>query len=227
LKEQIQAVNERVRKAALRCKRDPREIRLVAVSKKQAVDKVLRAIRAGVDTLGENYIQEAVHKISKLDEHSVSWHFIGHLQSNKAKAAVDLFDLIHSLDSLKLANALEKRSAAIGKIQNVLVQVNLSNEDVKSGISATHATELIRSISCLDHLAVRGLMTMPPFFDDPENARPYFSKLRQLRDHIKGQNIPNVSMDELSMGMTGDYEVAIEEGATLVRIGTAIFGKRE
>ena len=155
------------------------------------------------------------------------WHFIGHLQSNKAKYAVRLFDLIHSVDSLKLARELDKQSRKINKIQEILIQVNISEEASKSGVSVNDTLRLLKDISRLENLSVKGLMTMPPFFNAPEKARPYFTALRKLRDQIKMEAISNISMDELSMGMTGDFETAIEEGATLVRIGTAIFGARQ
>jgi len=208
------------------CGRDPETIRLVAVSKTIPSDRVKEAIDAGVTILGENYIQEAREKINVLSSYAVSWHFIGHLQSNKAKYAVKLFDLIHAIDSLKLARELDKQAKKISKIQPVLIQVNIGEESSKSGVYKQDTIELIEAVGHLENLSVKGLMTMPPFFNAPEKVRPFFADLRTLRDHIKNTNITNITMDELSMGMTGDFEAAIEEGATLVRIGTAIFGKR-
>jgi hypothetical protein len=199
----------------------------VAVSKTIAAEIVKDAIDAGVTILGENYVQEARDKFKALVQYPVSWHFIGHLQSNKAKYAVRIFDLIHSVDSFKLARELGKQAAKVDKIQQILVQVNISAEDTKSGISTDEAPRLIAEISQLKNLAVKGLMTMPPYFYQPEKVQPFFAALRELRDQIKEQSPPNVSLDELSMGMTGDFEVAIKEGATLVRIGTAIFGERQ
>jgi pyridoxal phosphate enzyme (YggS family) len=199
----------------------------VAVSKTIAADLVKEAIGAGVTILGENYVQEARDKFKALVQYPVSWHFIGHLQSNKAKYAVRLFDLIHSVDSLKLARELDRQAAKVGKIQQILVQVNISGEDTKSGISSEEAPRLIAEISQMQNLAVKGLMTMPPYFYQPQKVQPFFAALRELRDRIRDQSLPNVSLDELSMGMTGDFEVAIKEGATLVRIGTAIFGERQ
>jgi pyridoxal phosphate enzyme (YggS family) len=187
---------------------------------------VQKAIEAGVTILGENYVQEARDKIADLMDSPVSWHFIGHLQSNKAKYAVKLFDLIHSVDSLKLARELNKQAQKNGKIQQILVQVNISREETKSGISIDETMNLVNDISRLENLSIRGLMTMPPFFNQPEKVRPYFAALRDLRDQIQQNPTPNLSMDELSMGMTGDFEVAIEQGATMVRVGTAIFGER-
>ncbi|MDD3991550.1 MAG: YggS family pyridoxal phosphate-dependent enzyme [Desulfobacterales bacterium] len=225
--ENITVVRERMALAARRCGRDPAEVALVAVSKTHAAEMVRQAWEAGVTMVGENYIQEARDKIAALSDCAISWHFIGHLQSNKAKSAVDLFDLIHGVDSLKLAREIDKQAAKIGKTQPILIQVNISGEATKAGTTEEAALSLVREAGRLEHLHVRGLMTMPPFFDQPERARPYFAALRRLRDRIRAEAIAGVDVVELSMGMTGDFEVAVEEGATLVRIGTAIFGPRE
>ncbi len=227
MRQRLEDIRGRIRRAAESCNRDPDSIRLVAVSKTVPAETVKDAIEAGATILGENYVQEAREKFDKLVHYPVSWHFIGHLQSNKAKYAVRLFDLIHSVDSLKLARALDKEAQKVEKIQLILVQVNISGEDTKSGISAEEIPGLISEISQLKNLSIKGLMTMPPYFYQPEKVRPYFAALRELRDRLKEQAVPNVSMDELSMGMTGDFEVAVTEGATLVRIGTAIFGERK
>jgi pyridoxal phosphate enzyme (YggS family) len=227
LKNRLEQVRERIRQAAETCGRDADSVRLVAVSKTIAAGTVKEAIEAGVKILGENYIQEAREKFNALVHYPVSWHFIGHLQSNKAKYAVRLFDLIHSVDSVKLARELNKQAKKVDKIQQILVQVNISAEDTKSGTSAKEAPGLISEISRLENLSIRGLMTMPPYFYQPEKVKPFFAALRELRDQIKAKAPPNVSLEELSMGMTGDFEVAIQEGATLVRIGTAIFGERK
>jgi len=226
LPRRLEAVRERIRRAASACGRDERSIRLVAVSKTKPTALVKEAIAAGVTDLGENYIQEAREKIAELTDCGARWHFIGHLQSNKAKYAVRLFELIHSVDSLKLAAELDRQAKKSQKIQAVLIQVNLAGEFSKSGTSAQDAVRLAKHMGNLENLSVRGLMTMPPFFNEPEKVRPYFLELRKLRDRIRAEGIDGVIMDELSMGMTGDFEVAIEEGATLVRIGTAIFGER-
>lgn len=226
IERRLKAVNERIETAALACGRDPKTVRLVAVSKTVPAHSILAAIRAGVTDLGENYVQEVLEKIETLRGEKVSWHFIGHLQSNKAKHAVRLFDLIHSVDSVKLARELNKRSADLGKTQNILVQVNISGEATKSGVEADQAIDLVGQIAPLENLAVCGLMTMPPYFDAPEKARPHFRALKALQNLIRKQRIPNVRMSELSMGMSGDFEAAIDEGATLVRIGTAVFGER-
>ena len=227
MKERLQRVKDRMAAAAQSCGRDPDSVRLVAVSKTVDADRVAMAIEAGADILGENYIQEARDKFNALYDQPVAWHFIGHLQSNKAKYAVRMFDLIHSVDSHKLAKALDKEARKNEKVQDILIQVNISQEETKSGIDAAEAVELITEIGALENVRVKGLMTMPPFFDQPEKARPYFRQLARLRDQIAEAGIPDVDMKELSMGMTGDFEVAIAEGATLVRIGTAIFGARQ
>lgn len=226
MKQRIENILERIKNAALKSGRSPDSVRLVAVSKTMPADTVRRAIDAGLDVFGENYIQEFREKYKTLSAYPVSWHFIGKLQTNKAKYAVRLFDLIHSVDSVRLAEALNDRAKKIDKTQNVLIQVNISGESTKSGTTEAGAEELVRAAGALPNLSVCGLMAMPPFFNDPENARPYFRALRRIRDRIAGESIPNVAMRELSMGMTGDFEAAIEEGATLVRIGTAIFGSR-
>lgn len=226
IKSNLEGINARISKAAVACGRDPESVRLVAVSKTVPSERVREAIDAGVTILGENYVQEARDKIDALDSCPVSWHFIGHLQSNKAKIAVKLFDLIHSVDSLKLAAELDKQAKKLNKVQKILVQVNIAQEATKSGLPEQDTPQLIKEISRLENLAIKGLMTMPPYFNAPQRVRPFFKALRKLRDRIKKLQLPAVSLDELSMGMTGDFEVAIEEGATLVRIGTAIFGER-
>jgi pyridoxal phosphate enzyme (YggS family) len=225
LKKRLENVKDRIKKAALQCNRDPESIHLVAVSKTIPANSVREAIEAGVTTLGESYVQEARKKFSVLGTYPVSWHFIGHLQSNKAKYAVRLFDLIHSVDTLKLAGELNKQAKKVNKIQDVLIQINIGKEPSKSGSDIENTTNLIKDIVLFENLSVKGLMAMPPFFNNPEKARPYFITLRNLRDQIQ-KAFPSVALNELSMGMTGDFEVAIEEGATLVRIGTAIFGER-
>ena len=226
IEKRLKAVNDRIRDASLACGRDPKSVRLIAVSKTVPADRVHTAIKAGATALGENYVQEAREKIQALKEEDVSWHFIGHLQSNKAKYAVGLFDLIHSVDSVKLAKELNRRAGASGKVQDILIQVNISGEETKSGIEAEQALDLVHEISLLENLTICGLMTMPPYFNAPDKVRPYFRALRSLQTLIRQEAIPNVEMTELSMGMTGDFETAIQEGSTLVRIGTAIFGGR-
>ena len=226
MKDRLERVQERIRRTARACSRPETDIRLVAVSKTMPVEIVKKAIESGMTDFGENYIQEAREKISTLSTYPVTWHYIGHLQSNKAKYAVRMFDLIHSVDSLKLAKELDKCAQKIDKRQDILIQVNVAKEDSKSGVYVEDTSRLLKDISQLANIAVKGLMTMPPYFNAPEKVRPFFAALRQLRDQIKNETIPNISMAELSMGMTGDFEAAIEEGATMVRVGTAIFGER-
>lgn len=197
---------------------------LVTVAKTQGVEAVRASIQAGSHIVGENYIQEAREKFEALGSLPAQWHFIGHLQTNKAKYAVRMFDLIHTVDSEKLAVELDKQARKAGKVQNILVQVNIGAEATKSGVAPDRTIDLVRRISGYENIRVQGLMAMPPFFDAPERARPFFRALRRLRDLIREEMTGPVQ--ELSMGMSGDFEVAIEEGATLVRIGTAIFGAR-
>lgn len=226
IRNNFKKVTDLMAAAAKRGGRSPSQIRLVVVGKTHPAETVAAAIEAGAQIIGENYIQEAGTKFDALVQRPVKWHFIGHLQRNKAKYAVRMFDLIHTVDSAKLALELDKQAQKVGKVQNVLVQVNLSGERTKSGVSEADAEKLLHDIARLDHIRVKGLMTMPPFFDDPERARPFFKSLRDLMDRLKALDIPGIEMEELSMGMTGDFETAIEEGATLVRIGTYIFGER-
>jgi len=226
IRSNIEALRSRIAAAARAAGRRPEDVRLVAVSKTVDAGRVREAVAAGVDVLGENYVQEAQTKMAALGQAPVSWHLIGHLQTNKARLAVELFDLIHSVDSLKLARELDKQAARIGKRQAVLIQVNTGGEASKSGVAVEEALALVAAAVGLEHLEVRGLMTIPPFFDAPERARPFFRQLRELRDRYRGTPGASPAVGELSMGMTGDFEAAIAEGATLVRVGTAIFGAR-
>lgn len=221
----LKKVQEKMEAAARRVGRKPEEIRLVAVSKTVPPERVLEGIQAGVKILGENYVQEAKKKVEALGR-DVAWHFIGHLQTNKAKIAVRLFDLIHSVDSLHLAEELNKAAQVEGKVMPVLLEVKLSEEKSKFGVEEDNILQLAEGISRMENLMVQGLMTMPPLFSEPEDARPYFTRLRKLSEMIAYQKFPRVSMEELSMGMSNDFEIAIEEGATLIRVGTAIFGPR-
>jgi pyridoxal phosphate enzyme (YggS family) len=227
MKQNLICIQQRIERSANKCGRDPKTIRLVAVGKTQTADRVREAIRAGATIIGENYIQEAREKFDQLVDLDIQWHFIGHLQSNKAKYAVRMFDLIHSVDSIKLAKELNKQAKKIGKRQSILVQVNIGDTPSKSGLSEKEAAGNIVRIAEMENLHIHGLMTMPPFFDDPERARPYFAALRRLRDSLASNAGLSPDFRELSMGMTGDFEAAIYEGATLVRIGTAIFGARQ
>lgn len=219
---------ERVRSAAARSGRNPDIIKLVAVSKTIELPVILDAVNAGVVILGENRVQEAKAKISEFRALETplrpEWHLVGTLQRNKAKQAVELFDLIHSLDSAGLAEEISRQARMAGKIQRILVQVNLSGEAAKHGISEETLMELLEKVSRMDYLKFQGFMTIPPFSEEPEESRPYFRRLKGLAVRAGEEGY---SADELSMGMTNDFEVAIEEGATMVRIGTAIFGKRQ
>ncbi len=223
--ENLAAVKGRIEAAARRAGRDPAAVRLVAVSKTIPVERIKEAVAAGQRLFGENYLQEAQPKIAALGD-EVSWHFVGSLQTKKAKAVVGLFDLIHSVDRLKLAQALEQAAAQQDKRQDILIQVDLAGEETKSGATPEEVVDLLNAINKLPHVQVVGLMTMPPWFGDPERVRPYFRALRELRDRLRELHITDSPLPELSMGMTGDFEVAVEEGATLVRVGTAIFGER-
>jgi PLP dependent protein len=217
----LQEVRAAIAAATHRSRRDPGSVRLVAVSKTVDLEHIRAALAAGQDLFGENYLQEARDKIAILGA-QVSWHLVGSLQSNKAREAVALFDLIQAVDRGKLARALDAAAARLGKVQDVLIQVNQAGEATKSGVEPAAAPALLQEVSRLPHLRVLGLMTMPPWFPDPEAARPYFKALRVLRDHLRG--LTGLPLTELSMGMSGDFAVAVEEGATLVRVGTAIFG---
>ena len=223
IRDNLLKVREKIERAAQKAGRDPKEIKLVAVSKMVEVDRIKEAIEAGVSILGENYVQEAQEKIEALGK-PVSWHFIGHLQSNKAKYAVRLFDVIHSLDSIPLAEELSRRAEQPDRVIRVMIEVNLSKEATKFGTDEERVLNLARRIQNLGHLSLEGLMTMPPYFDSPEMSRPYYVALRELEDRMIKDGIP---LKELSMGMSNDFEIAIEEGATYVRVGTAIFGPRK
>ena len=228
---------DRIRNSAIKAGRDPDKIRLITVSKTIEIERIMEAIKVGATILGENRVQEAKEKIQDLKfkitppipplgkggPGGVEWHLIGNLQKNKAKIAMELFDLIHSVDSVGLAEELNKYAAKKGKIQRVLVQVKLSDEEAKHGLPEKDLMGLLNKVSTLEHLRLEGLMTMPPYFEDPERTRPFFRRLRLIADKAKEKEFP---VNELSMGMSHDFEVAIEEGATMVRIGTAIFGNR-
>lgn len=216
---------DRIASAAKRACRDPASVRLVVVTKTIDPELIKEAVDAGAMILGENRVQEAKEKIEKLGN-VASWHLIGHLQANKARHAVKLFDLIHSVDNPELAAEIDKQAAKIGKKQNVLVEVNIAGEASKAGMAVKNAPELVRAIAKHGNITIQGLMTIPPFSEDPEESRPYFRVLKELAESITLEKIPGVTMGELSMGMSGDFEVAIVEGATLVRVGTAIFGER-
>src|SRR5712692_7926535 len=227
LSERIEAVRGRIEACALRCNRAPHEITLVAVSKTHSAEIIREAIASGVTDLGENRVQEAESKIPEVGRQVARWHLIGHLQSNKARRAVELFDVIHSLDSVALAHRLDRMCVELSRQElPVLIQVGLSHETTKSGAHEAEVGQIAEALKQCACLRLAGLMTLPPYFDDAEQVRPFFRKLRELRDELSSQGAFGKARGELSMGMTHDYEIAIEEGATIVRIGTAIFGER-
>jgi pyridoxal phosphate enzyme (YggS family) len=223
-------IRQRIAAAATRANRSPSDIKLVAVSKRIAPEKILAAIDIGHSVFGENYLQEALEKIpsiKNLAKQKTVFHFIGKLQRNKAKKAAELFDVIETVDSIKLGLALETHCAAADKSLEVYVQVNIGAEKQKSGVPPEECEKLLRGLAGCQFLRITGLMTMPPYFPDPETARPYFEQLRQLSEKLTEKGLlGQFGPVELSMGMSGDFEVAIEEGATVVRIGTALFGAR-
>ncbi len=218
-------VEKRVCEACERSGRAHSEVTLIAVSKTKPVEMLNEVIACGATDLGENKVQEMCGKIEVIKQ-PVNWHLIGHLQRNKVKYIVDKAYMIHSVDSLRLANEIQKEALKADVICKVLVEVNIGEEDSKEGVTVSEAPELIKEISKLSNVKVMGLMTVAPPADEPDDNRKYFAGMKKLFEEIKAMNIPNVEMKELSMGMTGDFEVAIEEGATMVRVGTAIFGER-
>ncbi|MFQ5736955.1 MAG: YggS family pyridoxal phosphate-dependent enzyme [Thermodesulfobacteriota bacterium] len=224
ISENLIKIGDRIRSAARKSGRGAEEITLVAVTKHVEAKKVREAASRGFRVFGESYVQEAQEKIKKVRVKGIKWHFIGHLQKNKTKVAVELFDAIDSVDSPGLAKEINKRAA---KPIDVLIEVNVAGEGSKTGIGMDEAVDLARAISGMEMLRLKGLMTIPPYHENPQHSRPYFVALRRLAERINRQRLPGVSMRELSMGMSNDFEVAIEEGATVVRIGTAIFGPRE
>jgi len=226
VRERFEDIQERVAAAALRSGRAPSEVCLVAVVKRVPVDRILEAVEAGVKTLGENYVQEAQGLKEQIPS-SVCWHMIGNLQSKKARQAVRLFDVVETVDREKIVNELQRCAQKEGKRLDVMVQVDLAGEATKSGADPDQTRRLIEAVAACENLRCVGLMTMPPLFDDPEGARPTFSELRRLRDRLQPKAPQGVELKDLSMGMSGDFEVAVEEGATLVRIGTALFGPRQ
>ena len=225
IKENLEQVRNNVKEAAKRADRNEGDITLIAVSKTKPVPMLLEAYDAGARDFGENKVQEIVDKYPQLPS-DIRWHLIGHLQTNKVKYIVDKVAMIHSVDSLKLAQEISRQAIKHDVTVDILIEVNVAGEESKFGVSPEDTAQLCEEISVLPGIRVRGLMTVAPFVDDPEENRPVFSALRQLLVDIDGKNIDNVCMDCLSMGMSGDYEVAVEEGATFVRVGTSIFGER-
>jgi pyridoxal phosphate enzyme (YggS family) len=226
--ERLARVRAQIEAAALKCGRLPHEVTLIAISKTHPASLVRAAIEFGANDIGENRVQEAEQKINEVGRSAARWHLVGHLQANKARRAVQLFDVIHSLDSLELARRLDRLCGEEGReTLPVLIQVDLGHEETKAGIDESELPELVEGLKSLGRVQLVGLMTLPPFFDDPEQARPFFRRLRELRDDLARQGAFGADRKgELSMGMTHDFAVAIEEGATMVRVGTAIFGQR-
>src|SRR5579885_763007 len=225
LAERVRQVRMQVAEAALRSGRSAEDVTIVAVTKTVPIERIALAAELGLRVFGENRVQEAREKVAALRGRLLNWHLIGHLQTNKAARAVELFDLIHSVESTRLAEALERNAAARERVQPVLLEVNVSGEASKEGVSPAELPALAEKIVGLPHLRVQGLMTIAPYTEHPEEVRPVFRRLRELRDMLR-ERFPRSSWDMLSMGMTNDFQVAIEEGATLVRIGRAIFGER-
>jgi len=224
----IQSIRERIARAAAECGRSSEEIVLLAISKTFPVELIFQAAEAGVYKFGENRVQEAEHKIPFIPNASNwEWHLVGHLQSNKARRAAELFNVIQSLDSLKLATKLSQASLEIGKVLSVLLQVDFGEEETKFGADPAQIRELIEGISNLKGIRLDGLMAIPPYLENPEQARPYFAKLRELKETLETEQPGCLGQQHLSMGMSHDFEAAICEGATIIRIGTAIFGSRQ
>ena len=224
--ENLAQVQKNINESCNKINRDPNEVTLIAVSKTKPVEMLKEAYDAGARVFGENKVQEIVDKYDQMPS-DVKWHMIGHLQTNKVKYIVGKTALIHSVDSLHLAKEIEKQAAKNNVIVPILIEVNIAEEESKFGIHKEETIALVREVAQMEHVHIRGLMTIAPYVENPEDNRPYFKEIRQLSVDIKEENIDNVDMDVLSMGMTGDYMVAIEEGATLVRVGTGIFGERQ
>ena len=229
IRENVVLIRERIVAACHRAHRSPGDVQLMAVSKTKPVEMIREAYEAGITVFGENYVQEFAGKYSAIGELRIEWHLIGHLQSNKSSLATELFDAVDALDSLKLAARLNRDALALHKTLDVLLEINIGNEESKTGLApeSPELLELLRAFERLEALQLRGLMSIPPITDEPEESRAYFRRLREMRDELAALNLPRVELDELSMGMTHDFEIAIEEGSTCVRIGTAIFGERD
>jgi pyridoxal phosphate enzyme (YggS family) len=224
----IRSIQDRMATAAASCNRSPDAIMLLAISKTFPVEAISQAVEAGLHQFGENRVQEAESKILHFCKMpKLEWHLVGHLQSNKAKRAAELFDVIHSIDSVKLAVRLSLASLEVGKRLSVLIQVDLGGEETKFGADPGRIREIVEAISNLEGIRLNGLMTIPPFFEDPDQSRPFYAKLRELRDMFESEQPGCLGQQHLSMGMSHDFEAAIQEGATILRIGTAIFGVRE
>jgi pyridoxal phosphate enzyme (YggS family) len=226
IRERLARVRQQIARAAERAGRNPEEITLIAVSKTFDAATVQQAVDAGARDLGENRVQEALDKVDKVKADGLRWHLIGHLQSNKARAAVRAFDMIHSVDSAELVRRLDRIAGEEARRVSVLIQVDLAGEATKSGADERSLPEIVEALDAAAHLEFRGLMTLPPFFESPEETRPFFRRLRELLEGLNEGRPLGRRAAELSMGMSHDFEVAIDEGATMVRVGTAIFGAR-
>jgi hypothetical protein len=224
--ENVEIIRNRIREVCLRCGRKPEDILLLGVSKTFGIEKIREAVSAGLFDIGENYTQELDEKRNQLNDDRVRWHFIGHLQTNKVKFIAGYIHLIHSVDNDRVAEEIQKRAQNLDRIVEVLVEVHTTDEATKFGVLPANTVDLIKRISAFDRVMVRGLMTMGPFSDDPDDSRPSFQQLSELGKKVAQEGIENVTMKHLSMGMSHDFEVAIEEGATIVRIGTMVFGER-
>jgi pyridoxal phosphate enzyme (YggS family) len=227
ISDNLDRIRERIGRACARAGRNPGEVTLVAIAKTFPSERIQDVIRAGVRDVGENYVQELLQKRAALSHEEVRWHFVGHLQSNKVKQIAGWVALIHAVDSADLVREIDRRAATAGRTIECLVEVNTTGERSKFGVPPDRTAALVTELSGCTNVSIDGLMTIGPFLPDPEGSRPMFRRLRELREEIAGLGIPNAPMRHLSMGMTGDFEVAIEEGATLIRIGTAIFGPRK
>jgi PLP dependent protein len=226
LRENLQNIRNRIEQACFRVGRNPSEITLVAVSKTFPAEIIREGVAAGITDFGESYVQELTRKREELVKEPVNWHFVGPLQRNKVKYLIDFVNIIHSVESIRVCEEIEKRAARINRPITVFVEINMSGEEQKHGIQPGDAVSFFRESALFDHVRVRGLMTMAPFVDDPELARPAFRQLRDLRARLLSDGVPEIQLRHLSMGMSNDFEVAIEEGATMVRIGSSIFGER-
>ena len=226
IKSNIEEVRKRVEKAALKSGRNPGDIKIIGVTKTVDTDRIMKAIDAGIVDLGENRVQELLEKYDKINR-KCRWHLIGHLQTNKVKYIIDKVSLIHSVDRIELVQEIQKRAEKIGRIVDVLVQVNVAEEESKFGIRTSEALDFVKEVSRFENIKVRGLMTIAPLVENPETVRYVFRELRKLLIDIRQENIDNINMDFLSMGMSNDFEIAVEEGSNMIRVGTAIFGRRQ
>ncbi|TAM84641.1 MAG: YggS family pyridoxal phosphate-dependent enzyme [Acidobacteria bacterium] len=225
--ENIESLQDRIQRACQRSGRAVKDVRLIAVSKTKPAEAIRQAYGAGLREFGENRVQEAAAKRHELEDLDIIWHLIGHLQSNKTKQACRLFGWVHSVDSVHLAEKIDREATALGRKMSILIEVHLGQEASKFGVEEDDLLRMAEKMATMPSLELRGLMTLPPLFDDPQDVRPFFRRLRELAERVDARKLPGVGMRELSMGMSHDFEIAIEEGATIVRVGTAIFGERQ